>query len=175
MKLLLAATLASGGNLNQGERILVGLVELPLFLILLLLAFILGQKWTNKFGPVPIGLREYWRIGSEKRVLAQVYVRNKLKADKIAKKLATAEKQYAKLQGKFGIDPKMLGITDGNQHPKLIAATEEVAQLRTEFEDIQAMWDAEISAVEPPCPRIQEIFEYRWRNYPAFSNKSAAI
>lgn len=65
-KLVLSGAMQDG-QLTVAERGAVGIVELPLFLLLIALAFIPGQKDDNKFGPKPISMRKAFFDFRDKR------------------------------------------------------------------------------------------------------------
>jgi len=139
-----------------------GLIELPLIPLLLGLGLLPGQKVPNRFGPVPIGLREFLVVQRDARAYRKSYAKVAPDYQKLfarQKQLTTriAEVQKQMQDRRAAADLESVNALRSELDEALRASRETSAQLQ----EINAAMAPALAQFKQSQQRIRENLDYR--------------
>ena len=173
--MLLVVTMAEAhpahGITMAQHRAGLGLIELPLFILLLVLGLFPGQKQGNSFGPAPLGLRGFWKARRDARAYR-----------KLSRKLLPQMKSIM-AQNKV-LSTKVQELNTRLQERRAAGDSEAVKALQAEFAKAveasqagHARFQAVNAQLEPArnqfLNRVQRIAETEGVNLPQISDPTA--
>ena len=140
------------------------LIGWPFLIVASLLAFIPGQRTTNKFGPKPIGWREFWQARSANKAFLKAHSRSKSMIDELLMQLKGAQGAISTLTGEYTFDLKRLGFQGAETKRKELDAA------RTKFHEVLERVTAAQASLKPAMDatavndgRLSEILAYKAR------------
>lgn len=147
------------GNAHSGG---IGMIELPLFVLLVGLAFVPGTKVTNRFGPKPMTLGEFWNARASGKKFRKAFLANKPEHDRLLAdmnavnaRIQHLSAEYAANLGRFGLEGASSGRKD------LDKAHADFAVLQAKIKEVQARWLPAQEAFQPSLNRTMEVLGYR--------------
>jgi uncharacterized membrane protein YhaH (DUF805 family) len=162
VKFMIVGALAAAthsGNAHVGG---IGLVELPLFVLLVGLAFVPGTKVTNRFGPKPIGLREFWNARASGKKFRKAFLANKPENDRLLAEMNAVNARIKHLSAEYTANVDRLGLEGARSERKdLDQAHADFAVLQAKVREVQARWLPAQEAFKPSLNRTMEILDYR--------------
>lgn len=150
---------AHSGTAHDGE---IRLVELPLFVLLVGLAFVPGTKVANQFGPRPMGLREFWNARASGRKFRKAFLANKPEHDRLLAEMKSINARIQQLSAEYAANVDRLGFEEARTARKdLDQAHANFAVIQAKIKDVQARWQPAQEAFKPSLNRTMEILDYR--------------
>ncbi len=161
VKLVFSGVLQDG-HMTLDERGALGLVELPLFLLLLIIAFVSGQKETNSFGPKPISFREFIKGRKTTNQFKRAYRMNEIESRTLSQQLNIQLEKIKELSEQFQKDVKLAGENVANvDRSELDAAYLSFYQTKAKCDEVRSRWEPSQVGHEQWMRRQSEILNYR--------------